>query len=545
MNTGSAGLLARTVLRLTPAQVAHRVRLRAQLAAARRWPDAGRRLLGTRRPAVFGWPTDFTPLDARTPSRWPPFEEIDGGVFTLLGHAGKLGDPADWRQLHEPQLWRFHLHYWDWAWTLALREDRDAARSVFARLWRSWRQSTGFGRFDEWAPYVVSLRAWSWCALYRSLVAGGPDETRFLDELWLHLRFLRLHTERDVGGNHLMKNLKALVGLAVFFGQQRLLDRTLRSLARETGRQVLPDGGHFERAPAYHCQVLGDLIDIAELLESAGGRPPQWLGDAISRMRRFLGAIRLPDGAVPLLNDGYPVPEQVVEQLRPGPPAGEGITLLEDTGLAILRADCLFVLADIGPPCPRGLPAHAHADTLSFLLYDGTNRVVTEVGTSTYDRGARRSFERSTAAHSTVELDGTNSTEVWGAFRAGRRARVRVVDRVDQGSEVTLTAEHDGYRHLRGSPVHRRTWTLSIGELRVRDQVRGAGTHRMVNRVFLAPAVAAEQVARFGDGWRREPVELAQDWERVVEAGVLTRATRAELPWSEEFRYRRSERKGA
>ena len=45
-----------------------------------------------------------------------------------------------------------------------------------------------------------------------------------------------------------------------------------------------------------------------------------------------------------------------------------------------------------------------------------------------------RSYERSTAAHNTVEVDGANSTEVWGAFRAARRARVpSVVARVDGG----------------------------------------------------------------------------------------------------------------
>lgn len=542
------GRLARTVLQLRPQQVAHRVRLRTQRAALRRWPDAGRRLLDTPRPAVAGWPSGFTPVDARTPTRWPSIDELDDGVITLLGHTGKLGDPADWSQLHEPQLWRFHLHYWDWAWPLALQQDQGAARAVFARWWRSWQQATVFGRYDEWAPYVASLRAWSWCGLYDHLVVGEPHEDRFLDALWLHLRFLRPHLERDVGGNHLVKNLKALLGLAVFFGQQRLLDRTLHALAREASKQVLPDGGHFERAPAYHCQVLADLIDIAELLEAARGDSPEWLTTAITRMRRFLGLVLLPDGTVPLFNDGYPVPGELVDELRPGPRAAAGIALLPDSGLAVLRAGELFVIADVGEPCPRGLPAHAHADTLSFLLHDGARRVVTEAGTSTYDPCARRYFERSTGGHSTVEIDGTDSTEVWAAFRAGRRAGAHVVDSTDsadRGGELVLTAEHDGYRHLKGAPVHRRTWRLSDSELRISDEVRGHGRHRLVSRVFLAPEVSAEQADRFDGGWRVEPAGLATGWERIEPGTVLLRETTARLPWSDEFRYSTSERKGA
>ena len=75
----------------------------------------------------------------------------------------------------------------------------------------------------------------------------------------MHAGFLRRHLEFDVGGNHLIKNLKALAGLAVLFGDERTLDRTLNLLSRQLAVQVLPDGGHFERAPAYHCQVLADL----------------------------------------------------------------------------------------------------------------------------------------------------------------------------------------------------------------------------------------------------------------------------------------------
>lgn len=174
--------------------------------------------------------------------------------------------------------------------------------------------------------------------------------------------------------------------------------------------------------------------------------------------------------------------------------------------------------------------------------------MVTEAGTSTYDACARRHFERSTGGHSTVEIDGTDSTEVWGAFRAGRRAGVHVVDSTggaDRGGELVLTAEHDGYRHLAGSPVHRRTWRLSDSELRVCDEARGHGRHRLVSRVFLSPEVPPEQADRFGGGWRIEPAGLATGWERIEQGKVLIRETTAQLPWGEEFRYSTSERKGA
>jgi uncharacterized heparinase superfamily protein len=524
-------LFGRTAVHLRPAQFAHRARLRAQRSALRLWPQAGQRLLADPLPAgVPGWPTGFTPLDGTaltitSPPSWPALADLRAGRISLLGRAGTIGAPpgwrdagwqdpgwqrpdsrdpdgrdpalpahawpdADWRQAGAPQLWRFHLHYWDWAWGLAADFDRRAARQAFAALWRSWRRSCTLGHGDAWLPYPAALRAWSWCGLHRDLVAGSDLEPEFRRELAIHAGFLRRHLESDVGGNHLIKDLKALAGLGVFLGDEPLLRRALRLLTAQLAVQVLPDGGHYERAPAYHCQVLADLIDVADLLSAAGRGPAPALTQAIARMRRWLGAVLTPDGAVPLLNDGYPVPGPLLTALRPlaGPQAP--LVTLADTGLVRASVGDWHLLADVGPACPDELPAHAHADTLGCLVHvDGTPLLV-DTGTSTYAAGAIRNYERSTAAHNTAEIDGTDSTEVWGAFRAGRRARVHdVASRQDPG-RLTAGAAHDGYRRLPGRPVHHRGWTLTGAGLQVDDTVTGGGRHAIAVRWHLAPGTA-------------------------------------------------------
>jgi uncharacterized heparinase superfamily protein len=358
---------------------------------------------------------------------------------------------------------------------------------VFAALWRSWRRACPFGQGDAWRPYPAALRAWSWCGLHRDLVAGGELDGEFRRELAAHAGFLRAHLETDVGGNHLVKDLKAQAGLAVFLGDEPLLGRALRLLTAQLPVQVLADGGHYERAPAYHCQVLADLIDLADLLAAAGRGPAPALTRAIAAMRRWLGAVLTPDGAVPLLNDGYPVPGPLVAALRPLPaPAGPLVTLA-GTGLIRARAGGWHLLADAGLPCPGPLPAHAHADTLGCLLHvDGTPLLI-DTGTSTYAPGRARDYERSTAAHNTVELNGADSTEVWGAFRAGRRARVRGLRAGAAAGTVTAQAAHDGYRTQPGRPVHRRRWTLTADGLHVDDHVTGAGRHALAIRWHLPP----------------------------------------------------------
>ena len=158
-------------------------------------------------------------------------------------------DQADWKQADAPALWRFHLHYWDWAWRLAAEPDRTDARAWFASMWRSWQRQVRPGRGDPWLPYPAALRAWSFCGLHRDLVAGSPIEDEFVASLSAHAGFLRRHVESDVGGNHLIKNLKALAGLAVFFGDSRQLGH-VAGPAAQPARDPGPAGRRSLRAGA-------------------------------------------------------------------------------------------------------------------------------------------------------------------------------------------------------------------------------------------------------------------------------------------------------
>ncbi|HWN61961.1 MAG TPA: hypothetical protein VNO25_15005, partial [Streptosporangiaceae bacterium] len=191
--------LGRTVMQVRPAQVAHRARLRVQQAGLRRFPEAGRRALAGPDPSgAVGWPEAYRPVDALTPGSWPGLPELRAGKIRLLGLVRDLGNDLCGAHADAPRLWRFHLHYWDWAWGLAADPDRLAARALFARLWRSWQSAVPPGHGDAWHPYPAALRAWSWCGLHRDLVAGSDLEPPFVDALAYHAAFLRRHLEYDV-----------------------------------------------------------------------------------------------------------------------------------------------------------------------------------------------------------------------------------------------------------------------------------------------------------------------------------------------------------
>lgn len=548
--------LARTVAHLQPQQVAQRLRLRSQRSMLRRWPELAARLLkGPSVSAATGWPSDFVPLDATTPALWPCHDALQRGEVELLGLRRSLGTPPDWEQRGAPRLWRYHLHYWDWAWGLAGHDDAVAARALLARLWRSWNKVTPYGDGDAWAPYVASLRAWTLCGLHGGLVAGSDLEDAWVGSLSAHAGFLRRHLELDVGGNHLMKNLKAMIGLGVFFGDVARVRFILRRLTYQIGIQVPTDGGHFERAPTYHCQVLGDLLDIRGLLSAADLPYPREIDYAVRRMRGFLAAVLTPEGTVPLLNDGYPLAAARVAALGSAAPI-RSLVSLPDAGLVRAQQGGWWLLADVGDPCPDELPAHAHADTLGCLLRLDDRPVFVDTGTSTYEAGTTRKYERSTAAHNTVEIDGRDSTEVWGAFRAGRRARVLDLGVYSDDERTVIAAEHNGYRFLPGKPRHRRTWSLTPAELLVEDLVSGRGVHTVAVRWHLAQgstvnidasvatvSAGPSRIAVAIDGpgtLRLEHAPVASGYLQTTDAPVLVQRARTELPVRITSRWRRA-----
>jgi uncharacterized heparinase superfamily protein len=457
-----------------------------------------------------GLPAGYQAIDAvHLAHRWDP-ADLARGSFEFLNERRDLGEPAAWDPADATQLWLFHLHYWEWAWSLAAAGD-DEARATFARHRASWSRATTFGRWNAWAPYPASLRAWVLVNVHATLAAGTDGHEPLVADIARHAGFIGHNLELDIGGNHLVKNIKGLLGCAVFLHHQPSVDVALRRLERELAVQVLADGGHYELSPSYHCQVLADLLDMARLLEAAGHAPLPALDDAVGRMRTWLGEMVLPDATLPLFNDCEPVDPALLALLDPTSPPDRPLAVLAHSGYVVVRSGPFHLVADVGQPGPASPPGHIHADCLGFTLHVHGEPAVVDTGTSEYGSGPRRGHERSTAAHNTVEVDGIDQTEVFGAFRAGRRARTTLerAEVRDDGS-VTVTASHDGYRHLPGRPVHRRTWTVTPDTVQLLDHIQGDGRHQVTGRLHLPGEPGGEPVDAPGgtDGYRTGPLTI-------------------------------------
>ncbi|MCU1227887.1 MAG: hypothetical protein JWO97_771 [Acidobacteria bacterium] len=494
-------LLVDTARHLPPAQ--QRARLRAMAKSALRKATKPR----------FDLPSDvriaahrMLPLPHASAERLASARAIAEGTFRFLGVTATYDDDPRWHDPSVSRLFRYHLHYFDYALDLALANDVE----TFKRLVKSWLRENATMTGDGWHPYTVSLRIVNWC---RALAAFTLDD-EFRDELaraiYGQTRFLFGNLEFDVRGNHLLENLRALIRSGITFeGEEaaRWLRDGLRMLEAEVAEQVLADGGHFERTPSYHVVVLRDLLAIAGWLR-LNREMPRWLDDAIARMFGFLDKILGPGDRLPLFKDSTLID---VPPLRWR--TQQASEFLAASGYAIMRDDDVFLIADFGKPCPDYLPAHAHADMFSYELTLGGKPLIVDSGVFEYEAGQWRDWFRSTRAHNTVEVAGENQSEVWGSFRVARRARQRNVIWLNTSDASIIQGEHDGYTRLRPAATHRRTIVHLRGlAIVVIDEVLGDGVTRAESRIHLHPdaSLSPERLriagARLseGEGWYSE-----------------------------------------
>ncbi|GAB6052615.1 heparinase II/III family protein [Magnetospira thiophila] len=428
------GRLLRTLRYLRPEQIWHRLWLRLR----RPWhrTDLYRRLRLERgaEPQIVRFMPDLWPGNGAHGVT------LLGGRITLLGQTHPFILPVDWAAADKSLLWRFTLHYFEWLADLQA-EGSDAAAELGRATVEDWIAHHSTADSVAWHPYPLSLRLVAWLRHGPFLLAGASADfqARFETALAQQARHLARVLEWDVGGNHLIKNLKALTAAAVCLGQREI---PLAALQKQLARQILADGCHYELSPSYHLQVLMDLMDLQALLEEDS---PSWLSDSIDRMSAALAFFRHGDGGLALFNDGDEGSRPLIEALdarcggRPKTPDS-----LPQAGYYRLQQGGLHVLFDCAKCGPDDLPAHAHADALSVEVSVGAQRLIVNCGTYAYQDPVWRQKLRGTAAHSTLSLDDEDSAEVYGVFRLGRRPQ-KVSGQRD-GTRVI--GRHDGYRHL-------------------------------------------------------------------------------------------------
>ncbi|MCD6274281.1 MAG: alginate lyase family protein [Deltaproteobacteria bacterium] len=427
--------------------------------------------------------------------------------FRFLNQVHELNSVKDWNNPRWEKLWLYNLHYFDDLQAC----DAENKKVLHLDLIGKWIEENPPGMGNGWEPYPASLRIVNWIK-WALAWSGLPDKA--LHSLAVQVRYLFKKPEVHLLGNHLLANAKALVFAGLFFDDNEVefwLNKGLKILSNQLPEQILNDGGHFERSPMYHSIILEDLLDLINIADVYSGMIQEdCLEEWREKSRKMLSALNKqchPNGDIAFFNDTAISIAASLDEIKAyasrlgvfeDEELDRRVGCLPNTGYYSVKRNNWFLIIDAAPVGPDYLPGHAHADTLSFELSMGRQRVLVNSGTSCYEVGRERLRQRQTAAHNTLLVDEQDSSEVWSGFRVARRARIVKKEIKISHEKDMICATHNGFERLKSVGLHQRIWVFSDEELVISDSVVGSGTHCVCVFFHFYPSL---HVKTDVDGW--------------------------------------------
>lgn len=499
----------------------------------------------------FGHPPDWhhDPVSGRRAPRvhWSRIDPLD---------SAQVGDSK--------VVWELNRHQWLVTMGQAYRltgDERFAA--AFARQIRSWSAENPRGIGINWASSLeVALRlvSWSWALrLFRRSPALDDELLATLREGFAaHAGHVESYLSTYFSPNtHLTGEALGLVYAGTMLRgwprARRWLQTGQAILSEQMGRQVLEDGVYFEQATGYARYTAEIGLHALILAALRGESPPPALRERVERLLDYLLHVRRPDGSLPPIGDAdggwlLPLaPRRAPDDLRgvfavaavvlgrsdyawvaetaapevlwllgrpglaafdgltPAPPPAKPSRLFAEGGCAVMSSgwdrEAHQLVFDVGPlGCPVS-GAHGHADLLSVQCSAFGEPHVVDPGTYLYTPDAAwRDYFRSTAAHSTVVVDGQGQARPAGPFAWRERPRATLRHWLSTETVDFADASHGAYRRLADPVVHRRRVVFVKPRYFVlADDLEGAADHHVELRFQLARGRVTPEV----DGWVR------------------------------------------
>ena len=418
----------------------------------------------------------------------------DNQEFNFLNIKNKY-DVSLWNDNNQSRLWMYNLHYFDYI------NSSNARTEISRSLIHDWIDNNPVGKGPGWEPYPISLRIVNWI---KWLVANECFDEKINYSLMLQSRFLSKRIEHHIQANHLIANYKALYFSGSYFQGQdadNFLKKGTNGIFTEIDNQILHDGMHFELSPMYHLIILEDLLDLISISKIFINDLEEPLNKICAKMFNVCDVFMHPDGEIAFFNDSaFSIANSFDSLMNLASKLGVKINhsikasnLMNSSGYSKLSLNDKILIIDLAQIEANFQPGHSHADTLSFEFSHQGKRVFVNSGISTYDLSELRKFQRSTAAHNTLTINNENSSDVWSAFRVGKRAKVSKKTFKEVDNYLSASGQHDGYSYMPGKPIHSRSWELAPNSLQITDSVFSSNKNhkKIIIRYFLHPDFSA------------------------------------------------------
>jgi uncharacterized heparinase superfamily protein len=375
------------------------------------------------------------------------------GKFNYQGFEQAI-DGLDYAHLALPPAITDYIHRFDWLRDLASATNRADGAPVAAEIADSWLVANGMKTREP--AWRVDNTAWR----LMNMAAASPFLLTSTDPVYRSRvinHFARAARHLDGSAPRASSHFAKTLGWAGVVAASLLLPEGKarravgeNGLAESLNLTVFADGGVVSRSPVQLMELIALLSLLKQCYLAREEMIPEFLLDALGRAVPALLGLTHADGGLGAWQGSAHIEAERIEALvtASGVRARPQRQAL-DWGYQRVSAGNSVLLLDAGPPPLARQSASGCASTLAFELSHGKQRIIVNCGGSalvgaTIPAALARGL-RTTAAHSTLCIDDSNSTAILQGGQLGKGVAEVGLDRRDVENATRIEASHDGY----------------------------------------------------------------------------------------------------
>ena len=418
---------------------------------------------------------------------------------------------VSWRNFDPKDFWEI-ARGWQWLPAIIKAKEVNNTQEIINKI-IYWLNKNNYSNGLAWSVGLdVAIRAINLFIIYQ--ITQEQILIRYIYEHFLYLKKMIYYSKGTIRNNHYLGELTSLTILSYFF-KDKSAGKLKKLLEMEIKKQFYSDGVNFEQSIRYHKFSL-EFVFLAKYFLRI--ETP-----ILEKGAEFLLATKKPDNTWPSIGDddlgcvirlnNSPLVEDYSDILslcklftknnellinnndylspvakffcKNGQEILKNVTLQKnlkrtflfpESGFLIHRTgwknnDSYFIIK-FGPH-----KWHAHADLFHIELSLGGVPILIDSGTFRYNNVPQeRKYFRSTAAHNTLEFNGSDQTKQFTNFRWHAPAKVIKWDVKEDVREILFSAIHNGYLK-RFNILHERKVSIdrNLNWIQVIDIVKGGG----------------------------------------------------------------------
>ena len=350
--------------------------------------------------------------------------------------------------------WLAEMHGFSWLRHFKARDGK-TSRQYARALISDWIRD-GNDRYNpiSWKIDILGRRISAWIS-YSEMLKEDAD-TEFLEKFYKLLTSQSKHLSRVIQKKknepEVFTALRGLIisGICLSGGNKRY-STAKNILLYALNSQILSDGCHISRRPSITLDILTDLIWIKSSLPENDNLIEK-LDTNITKISHAIRALRLGDGTLLRSNGGKSYSRDAIDKVldKTGIKLKSKISVsLKSSGYERLAAGKSIILLD----CSQKEKS-SYNGSLSFEMSVGRDRMIVNCGPTPFNNKKWKKALSSSAAHSTLVINNTNSS----SSENYKNLKINVKREVTSGFEI-VSSGHNGYENL-FSTLHKRTLKL-------------------------------------------------------------------------------------